>query len=160
MGAIDDGEGAGAQGGVHFAGVFSRGFFAFDDDGWRRRSKAGEEVEDPGAGFFGLGGAVVEGEGQIDDGDVDWVGFDDTLGSVGGGSNVGFDAHWVEDHGEAINPRGVLPACVGEQEVEAACRCEALIVVGMGGFEHHDVLRGVAKGVPVWRGIWGRNWGN
>lgn len=55
MGAIDDGEGAAAKSGGHLAGVVADGFFAFDDDGRRGRSESGEQVEDAGAGFFGLG---------------------------------------------------------------------------------------------------------
>lgn len=43
---------------------------------------------------------------------MDRVCFDDALGAVGGGGDVGFDAHWVEDHWEAVDPWGVLPTCV------------------------------------------------
>ena len=68
---------------------------------------------------------------------------------------MGFDAHWIEDHGEAVYPRGILPACVGEQEVESACGGE---IVRMVGFEHHDVLIGMAKGVPLFGCGMGRIW--
>ena len=124
MGAIDDGERTTSEGGVHFADIFSRGFFAFDDDGRRRRSEASEEIEDSGAGFFDLGAVGIEGEGEIDDGDMNRVGLDDALGGISRRCDMGFDTHWVEDHGEPINPWSILPARIGEQEVESAAGCE------------------------------------
>lgn len=82
MRAIDDCEGAASQGGVHLADIVAGGFLSFDNHCWWRRGKAGEEVENPGAGFFDLAWAVIEGEGEIDYSDVDWVRFDDALGGV------------------------------------------------------------------------------
>ncbi len=160
MGAIDDGEGAASEGGVHLAGVVSGIFFAFDDDSWRRRSKAGDEVENSCACFFRISRTVVEGERKVDDGNMDRVGFNDPLSSIGGGGNVGLNTHRVKDDGKAIDPWGVLPACVREQEVESAGWGWALVVVEMGGLKHHDVLGGMAKSVPVLRGFLGRNWRN
>jgi hypothetical protein len=121
-GAIDDGEGAQAEGGVHFAEVFAVGLGAFDDDGGGRLGLAGEELEEAGAGFFGGGfvGGLVEGEAEVDDGDVDsGVGEDGGCFAAGAGA-VGDDAHGLKEAGEVVDPAGGLPAGVGEEEVEAA----------------------------------------
>ena len=111
VGMIDDGECAESQGCVHLADGVAGGASSFDDDGRRGRREAGEEVEDAGAGFFAGGIALVEGERQIDHGDVDGVGFDHTLGGGRGVGDVGLDAHGGEHRGDALDPGGLLPAC-------------------------------------------------
>lgn len=120
--AVDDGEGAQAEGGVHFAEVFAVAFGAFDDDGGGGLGLAGEELEEAGAGFFGGGLAValVEGETQVDDGDVDACGVEDGGGFAAGAGAVGDDAHGFEEAREVVDPGAGLPAGVGEEEVEAA----------------------------------------
>lgn len=117
---VDDGEGAAAQGGVHLAaGVAVRARVLDDDGRWRFR-EAREKVEKAGAGFFGLGVGLVEGEAQVDDGDVDRGGAEDLGSFAGGVGPEGTDAHGFEKAGEAIGPGVGLPAGVGEEEVQAA----------------------------------------
>ena len=65
-GVIDDGERAQSEGRVHLTHSIAGGAAALDDNGRRRRREAGEEVENPGAGFFARGVALIEGEGEID----------------------------------------------------------------------------------------------
>lgn len=60
---------------------------------------------------------------------MDGVGLDDPLGPADGAGDMGVDAHGGEHGGEALDPRGFLPARVGEQEVESAVGRE---VFGMG----------------------------
>ena len=111
VGMIDDREGTESQSRVHLADGIARGAPAFDDDGRRGRRESGEQVEHAGARFFAGGIALVEGEGEIDHGDVDWVGLDHPLGGGRGVGDVGLDAHGGEHRGDALDPGGLLPAC-------------------------------------------------
>jgi len=52
----------------------------------------------------------IEGEGKVDDADVDLVGVEDSLGGARGVGDVGLDAHGFEHFGEAIDPWVWLPA--------------------------------------------------
>ena len=155
-GAVDDGEGAGAEGGGEFAGVVAHGAAAFDDDGRGRGGEAGEELEEADAGFFGAG-LSAEGEGEVDDGDVDGVVGDDLLGGIGGAGDVGADAHGFEHAREALGPGVGLVAGAGEEEVESASgwggrvgtgALEGARVVGMVVVAHHgreDMGKGRAE---------------
>jgi hypothetical protein len=124
--AVDDGEGAQAEGSVHFAEVFAVALGAFDDDGGGGLGLAGEEFEEAGTGFFGgglvagLALALVEGEAQVDDCDVDAGGVEDGGGFAAGACAVGDDAHGFEEAREVVDPGAGFPAGVGEEKVEAA----------------------------------------
>ncbi len=119
--AVDDGEGAGAEGGGDFAAVVAVGAGALHDDGGRGLIEAGEEVEEAGAAFFCRGLGLIEGEAEINDGDVDGADAADDFGGflAGGGAN-GADTHGFEEAGEAVDPGIGLPAAEGEEEIEAA----------------------------------------
>jgi hypothetical protein len=124
-GAVDDGEGAEAQGGGHVAVVVAGAAGALDDDRRRGLVEAVEQFEEARAAFGELGGVGfgvdgVEGQAEIDDGDVDGVVADDVLGFAAGGGAEGLDAHGFEEGGQALDPGVGLPAGVGEEEVEAA----------------------------------------
>jgi hypothetical protein len=131
---VDDGEGAGAEGGDELAGVVALGSCALDDDGGRRAVEAREELEQARARLVERrrGGCLVEGEAEIDDGDVDGVGAEDGGGLTPRLGPEGPDAHGLEEAGEAVGPGVGLPAGIGEQEVEAA-RARAGRGVGRGG---------------------------
>ncbi len=120
-GAIDHGEGSEPQGGGEIAAVVAVGACAADDDGGRGLGEPGEDFEQARAALFiVVVAAGFEWEAQVDDGDVDGGGADDfgglatTLGADGG------NAHGLEEEGEALDPGVLLPAGVGEQEVEPA----------------------------------------
>jgi len=116
-GSVDDGEGAGAEGVGEFAGVFAAGAAALDDECRRARGETGEEFEETDAGLFGCGagcgvvGLLIEGEGEVDDGDIDADLFDEVGGLAAGVDGPGVDAHGLEEAGEAVGP--VLIAPVG-----------------------------------------------
>ncbi len=115
--AVDDGEGVEAEGGAHFAVHVAGGARRADDDDGGRGREAIEKIEDAAAGFIG-GRAVVEGEAEIDDGDVDGGGADDALGVAGGAGLQGGNAHGLEEGGHAVGPRIGTPAAPGEEEVQ------------------------------------------
>jgi len=120
-GAVDDGEGASAEGGVHFAAVIAVCAGAFDDDGGGGLVEAGEQVEEAGARFLGVGVlGVVQREAQVDDRDVDSADLNDFRGLAAGGGPEGADAHGLKEAGEAVGPGVGLPAGVGEEEVQPA----------------------------------------
>lgn len=88
-----------------------------------------KQLQQAGAAFFKLGCARgvaeilrgrIEGEAKIDDCDVDRDGLDDVLGFAAGLGAVREDAHGFEEFGEAIDPRILVPAGVGKEEIEAA----------------------------------------
>ena len=130
--AVDHGEGVAAEGGAHLAVHVADGARGADDDDRRGRGHAAQELEDAGAGLVG-GGAEVEGEAQIDDGDVDGVGADELLGLAGGAGLEGRDAHGLEEGGHAVGPGVGSPAAPGEEEVEAVGRLRAAGLRGLGG---------------------------
>lgn len=122
-GAVDDGEGASAEGGVHFAAVIAVCAGAFDDDGGWGLVEAREEVQEAGACFLGVGVLrVVQREAQVDDRDVDSADLDDFGGFAAGGGPEGADAHGFKEAGKAVGPGVGLPAGVGEEEVQPAAR--------------------------------------
>jgi hypothetical protein len=123
--AVDDGEGAGAEGRDDFAAVVAEGAGALDDDGGWRLAEAGEDLEEAGAGLvhFGRGLArglegLVEREAEVNDGDMDGVGLDGRGGLFAGFGADGADAHGLQEAWEAVGPGLVAPASVGKEEVE------------------------------------------
>jgi hypothetical protein len=138
-GAVDDGESAKPKGRVHLAEVVAVAFATFDDDGRGGLGLTGEEFEEAGPGFLGGVGLVagVEGEAQVDDGDVDAGGVEDGRGLAARAGTVGDDAHRLQEAGEMVDPGAGLPAGVGEEEVEAAG----------GGGSVRDAETGVVIGV-------------
>ena len=75
-GRVDGCEGAVVEGGCEFAVFVACGAASFDDDHGGGLIESCEEVEEAAAAFwFG----VVEGEGEIDDGDVDGELFEERL---------------------------------------------------------------------------------
>jgi hypothetical protein len=126
-GSVDDGEGAEAEGGVDVAEVVAVAAGAFDDDGGRGSGLACEEFEEAWPAFFGLGAGVVDGQAEVDDGDVDGSGGDDGVGFASGACAMGDDAEGFEEAWEVIDPGVGLPAGVGEEEVESSAE------VGWGG---------------------------
>lgn len=122
VGSVDDGEGAGAEGGVDLAAVVAVGAASLDDDGGRRLIEAAEDFEEARAAFAGVGGigGGIEREAEVDDGHVDGVLADDLRGLAAGLGAEGGDAHGFEEPGEAVGPGVVVPAGVGQEEVEAA----------------------------------------
>jgi len=153
--AVDDGEGACPEGGVHFALVVTRGPVALDDDGRWVVGVAGEELEDSDAGLFVGAGDGVEREGKVNDGDVDRGRADHAFGGGGRVGDERADAEGGEEGWEAVDPRVGLPACSGEQEVEAA---RGGVGGGMGRLDHHVPVC-MAKGVPDWGALVGLNSG-
>lgn len=123
-GPIDDGEGAGAEGRGHLAGVVTPGAGAFDDDGGRRGIEASQEFKDAGTGLLGGAGAagvaeLIEGKAEIDDGDVDGDGLDDAFRLHGGAGADGMDPHGFQKTGEAVGPGIGPPGGAGKEEIEA-----------------------------------------
>lgn len=137
-GAVDDGEGTEAESGVDIADVVAVASGAFDDDGWGRGGLACEEFEEAGPAFFGLRAGVVDGEAEIDDGDVDGCGGDDGVGFSAGAGAMGDDAEGFEEAWEVVDPGVGVPTGVGEEEVESSAE------VGGGG-----VARAAAAGVAA-----------
>lgn len=122
-GSVDDGEGAVLQGGVELADLVAVGLGAGDGDGGRAVREAGEDVEEAVAAFLGfVGRGALEGEAQVDDGDVDGEVLDELGGLAAGAGVVGLDAHGGEERGEPAGPGVEAVAGVGEEEVESA-RC-------------------------------------
>lgn len=113
-GAIDDGEGVAAECGGHVAGGVACAAGLLDDDGGRGALEAAKEFEHARTGFFGgrggRGRTRIEGEAEIDDGDVDGVGADGALGLAGGADTERMHTHGLEQGGEAIDPGLILPA--------------------------------------------------
>jgi len=68
--------------------------------------RTGDKVEESQAALFGGARVVgeVQGEAQVDDGDVDAVGLDDLAGLLAGVGAEGGDAHGLEERGEAVGP--------------------------------------------------------
>jgi len=82
---------------------------------------------------------LVEGEGEINDGDVDGIGIDDPLGVVGTVGDMGLDAHGFEHSGEAVDPGVWLPAGARKEQVQAAAWDSGRGgEIGMGVIAHHD----------------------
>ena len=120
-GLIDDGEGAGAERGFHFAGVVARGAVAPDDEGRRGALEAREEFEDAGAAFLDgvlCAGGGVEGEAEVHDSEVDGLGLEESCGVLRGRGADAVDTHGRQEGGEPVGPGLVLPAAVGQEEVE------------------------------------------
>jgi hypothetical protein len=63
---------------------------------------------------------VVEGEAEVDDGDVYMDAFDDGAGFAAVAGEVAGDTHGLKEDGEAIDPGVGVPADIGKEEVEAA----------------------------------------
>lgn len=143
-GAVDDSEGSAAQCGVDLAGVVAVGSAPLDDDGGGRGLESAEDFEESQAAAFGGARVIaeVQGEAQIDDGDVDAVGLDDLLGLTTRVGAQGGDTHGFEEGREAVGPGLLLPATEGEEEVQAA----------VGGGAHGLMLGGLALGHRVWIG--------
>jgi hypothetical protein len=118
---VDDGEGVEVEGGGEVAAGVALGARGADDDGGDGGVGAAEEVEDARTGVFAAAGlgAEVEGEAEVDDGDVDGGGADDLLGLASGADAEGVDAHGGEEAGHAVGPGIGAPASPGEEEVEA-----------------------------------------
>lgn len=87
---------------------------AFDGDGGGRGVETGEELEEAAATFGEVlcGRGAVEGEPEIDDGDVDGVCLYEVFGFASGAGAEGLDAHWFEEAGELIDPGLGSPAGV------------------------------------------------
>jgi len=138
-GAVDNGEGAGAECRGDLAGIVSVGPRAFDDNGGRGLGEASQEIKDAGAALFGReAGVFLEREAQVDDRDVDrGDAADDFGGLLAGGRADGADTHGLKEEGQTIGPGIGVPAGVGEEEVEAAGG------VGGGGRGRIGTFRGV-----------------
>ena len=121
-GAVDHGESAQAECRGDVAVVIPMSARPLDGDDGGRDIKAGEEFEEAGAGFFGGGLviALVEGEAQVDDGDVDAGGVENGRGFAAGACSVRDNAHGLEEAWEVVDPGAGFPTGVGEEEVEAA----------------------------------------
>jgi hypothetical protein len=124
-GAFEDGEGAGGEDAGELACVLALGLAAFDDECGGSAGLACEQLEEAVAAFGGggrrgliaarrvvrlvrvLGG--VEGEGEVDDGDVHGVVGED-LGCFAARMDAeGVDAERFEEAWEAVGPGFVLP---------------------------------------------------
>lgn len=123
-GTIDNGEGIAAERGGHVAVGIASASGLLHDDGGRGRVEPAEQFEDARAGFFGCGRGRgrtgIEREAEINDRDVHGVGADGPLGLARGADTQRVHAHGLEQRGQAIDPRLVLPAAPGEEQVEAA----------------------------------------
>lgn len=127
-GAIDDGEGVAGERGTHGTGFVTREVRGLEDDGGRRGVEATEEFEDATAavvaggvvGVVAVRGGVrtggqarrhcgswrrrIEGDAEVDDGDMNLRGANDALGlTCGAGADAG-DAERLEHGGEDIDP--------------------------------------------------------
>ena len=166
-GTIDYSKGAETEGRGDLAGFLTAGAGGFHDDDRRGLTEAGQELEEAGSAFFrGLGaGLVVEGEAEIDHGDVDGGLGDDLGGLAAAAGPEGADAEGLEEEGEAVGPGFGGPAGVGEEEVEAVggagVRGRGGGLGGSGMWARSVHLRGSrAMAVPGLRGgLRGGDWG-
>ncbi len=126
-GTIDDGECVAAERGGHVARGIAGTARLLHDNGGRGRVEPAEKLEHARAGLFALirrstgGGGVrgIEREAEIDNGDVDRVVADRTLGFAGGAGTQRMHTHGLEQRGQAVDPGFVLPATPGEEQVQA-----------------------------------------
>lgn len=138
-------------------------------DGGRGHGETAEEVEESGSGFFRFGrGGLLEGQAEIDDGDVDEVDADDFGGFAAGVCPERTDAHGLEKSGEAIGPGVGLPAGIREEEIQATAtssgparlraRQSLGVVEGVVARNLHR-YRTMARGMPDRTSELGGGWG-
>lgn len=92
-----------------------------DDDRGRRNGEAGEDLQEAGAALVFLirvGPALIQGEAQVDDRNVDGRGLDDFRGLFAGLGTDGRDTQGLKKAWETVNPGIRLPPCVGQEQVE------------------------------------------
>lgn len=117
--SVDDGEGAGLEGGGDLARVVAVRAATLHHDGGGRVGLACQEVEQARAGLL-RGVAGIEREPEVDDRDVDRVRGDDLRRFAARGGPEGEDADGFKQAGQVARPVFGLPPGVGKEKVESA----------------------------------------
>lgn len=123
-GAIDDGERARPQGRGHLAAIVPVRPRSLDHDRRRRLVEATDQLQDlrPGlvaAPIGAIRAPLLEGQAQIDDGDVYAVAPDKVSGLLARFRPERMDTDRLQKLRQAVDPGVLLPAAHGEEEIEA-----------------------------------------
>ena len=120
---IENGERAQAQDLGDFAGLVAVGAGALDRDHGRGLVETVQDFKQARAAFAELGVGVrlnvFEGQAQVDNRDMDAVGADHLAGLRAAAGAEAENTHGLKQARQAIDPGVGLPACVGQQQVEA-----------------------------------------
>lgn len=122
-GSFEDGEGAGGKNAGERSRVLALRARLFHDDGGRRRGHSAEEFEEARAAFGDAGGDFVffEGEGQIDERDVNVGALEEAGGFAPAAHAPGLHTHRFKEAGEGVGPGFIAPRHRpggGEQQVQ------------------------------------------